>query len=235
MNNLNIVVLQHTENEGPGNIKTWANVHGYKLNIFYPYRTSFLPSSEEIDFLIMLGGPMSVNDNTSWMKRERELIKKLCENNIPILGICFGAQQIAKSFGSKVFKGSVKEVGWGPIYRKNGDLLNLPKEMEVLHWHEETFELPAESELLYSSTHIENQAFILNKNVIGLQFHLEAVSVDIASMVVFDLDFINGTIFKEQTPSKIFSKGKENDNSKVLFSILDYLETTTKIDGGSNE
>ncbi|MCW2281526.1 type 1 glutamine amidotransferase [Lactococcus lactis] len=235
MNKLNIVVLQHSENEGPGNIITWANAHGYQLNIYHPYRTSFLPSSEEIDFLIMLGGPMSVNDNTSWMKRERELIKKLCENNIPVLGICFGAQQIAKSFGSKVFKGSVKEVGWGPIYRKNGDLLNLPKEMEVLHWHEETFELPAESELLYSSTHIKNQAFILNKNVIGLQFHLEAVSVDIASMVTFDLNFIKNSIFKEQTPSKIFSKGKENDNSKVLFSILDFLVTTTKIEEDNHE
>lgn len=234
MNKPNIVVLQHTENEGPGNIKTWANAHGYKLNIFHPYHTGLLPALESIDFLIMLGGPMSVNDNMEWIKRERKLIRELSENKIPILGICFGAQQIAKSFGSKVFKSPIKEVGWGPVYRKKIDLLELPEEMEVLHWHEETFELPIESELLYSSTHIENQAFILNNNIIGLQFHLEAVSVDIASMITFDIDFIKDTIFKEQTPSKMFAMGKENDHSQVLFSILDYLENTNKIVGGSN-
>ena len=232
---MNIVVLQYTENDGPGMIKTWANSHGFQLNIFHPYQTSLLPTIESIDFIIMLGEPISVNDNLEWIRQERKLIKKLFENNIPILGICLGAQQIAKSFGSRVFKAPLKEVGWGPIYRKSDKMLELPKKMEVLHLHEETFELPVGFELLYSSTHIENQTFVINENIIGLQFHLEVSSVDIARMIDEDLNFIKNTIFKEQNPSRIFAKGKENDNSKTLFSLLNHLVSTTKIDGGSHE
>ena len=95
---MRINILQHTPNEGPGVIRDWATEHHHELYIYHPYfNGGIIPNVKETDLLIILGGPMSPNNEDKWIFEERELIRNLIQQNKPIFGICFGAQQITKS------------------------------------------------------------------------------------------------------------------------------------------
>lgn len=184
-----INVLQHTPNEGPGTIQEWSINNGHQMYIYHPYFFNVLPSAKDTDMLIVLGGPMSPNDNKHWIEKERELINQLIEDHKPILGICYGAQQIVKSLGYQVLKSPVKEVGFDSIYLESKDLTDIPNELDVLNWHEEMFEVPAEAQLLFSSKGLKNQGFIMNNNIIGLQFHLEPTIDNLREIVINDRDY----------------------------------------------
>jgi len=82
---MRINVLQHTPNEGPGMIQDWSQKHGHEMYIYHPYQFGYLPTAEETDLLVILGGPMSPNDNLSWIKQERDLIKEFIDKIIPDL------------------------------------------------------------------------------------------------------------------------------------------------------
>ena len=123
---------------------------------------------------------MSVNDDGlhPWLVQETCFIKDIIATEKPVLGICLGAQLIAKATGATVFKSGHREIGWFPIERvasvqqgMGGKLL--PVKAEVFHWHGETFNLPTGATLLASSEACANQAFLLGDRVLGLQFHLE--------------------------------------------------------------
>jgi GMP synthase-like glutamine amidotransferase len=113
-----------------------------------------------------------------FLTEEVLLIEKMLAEEKPILGICLGAQLIAKALGSRVFPNDHKEVGWHPISLTPAAATDplfkkMPKEMNVLHWHGDTFNLPKNAVHLARSTRCENQAFRYGKNTYGLQFHLE--------------------------------------------------------------
>jgi GMP synthase-like glutamine amidotransferase len=170
---MRINVLQHTPNEGPGAIRSWAHLHKFELYVYHPSTFGYLPSASETDLLVLLGGPMSPNDNEPWIKQERVLIKELQAANKPIFGACFGAQQIAMANGATVKDAPYKEVGWAPVYLQSQRIPDLPAETTVLHWHQQMFDLPAGADLLFSSKLLKNQGFLLGDKIIGLQFHFE--------------------------------------------------------------
>ena len=215
-------VLQHTPNEGPGSIQKWAHLHHHEFYIYHPYQFGILPTVEETDFLVILGGPMSPNDDLPWIKQERQLIKKLLAKNVPILGICYGAQQIVKTLGYQVKKAPVKEVGWGPVTVQTNIIKGLPHELTVLHWHEEMFEIPQEAKILFSNDNLQNQGFVLGNQAVGLQFHLEPEEDNLKEIVVNDAQYISGSAFK-QTAQQIISTPIPYVNETAMFSILDYL------------
>ncbi len=101
---MRVNVLQHTPNEGPGAIKTWADSHHHELYVYHPETFGKLPTANETDLLVILGGPMSPNDNLEWIKQERVLIKRMLDAGKPMFGACFGAQQIAMTIGAKNFR-----------------------------------------------------------------------------------------------------------------------------------
>ena len=215
-------VLQHTPNEGPGSIQKWAHLHHHEFYVYHPYQFGILPTAEETDFLVILGGPMSPNDDLPWIKQERQLIKKLLAKNVPILGICYGAQQIVKTLGYQVKKAPVKEVGWGPVTVQTNIIKGLPHELTVLHWHEEMFEIPQEAKILFSNDNLQNQGFVLGKQAVGLQFHLEPEEDNLKEIVVNDAQYISGSVF-QQTAEQIISAPIPPANEAAMFSILDYL------------
>ena len=215
-------VLQHTPNEGPGSIQKWAHLHHHEFYVYHPYQFGILPMAEETDFLVILGGPMSPNDDLPWIKQERQLIKKLLAKNVPILGICYGAQQIVKTLGYQVKKAPVKEVGWGPVTVQTDMIKGLPHELTVLHWHEEMFEIPQEAKILFSNDNLQNQGFVLGKQAVGLQFHLEPEEDNLKEIVVNDAQYISGSVF-QQTAEQIISAPIPPANEAAMFSILDYL------------
>lgn len=215
-------VLQHTPNEGPGSIQKWAHLHHHEFYVYHPYQFGILPTAEETDFLVILGGPMSPNDDLPWIKQERQLIKKLLARNVPILGICYGAQQIVKTLGYQVKKAPVKEVGWGLVTVQTDVIKGLPNELTVLHWHEEMFEIPQEAKILFSNDNLQNQGFVLGKQAVGLQFHLEPEEDNLKEIVVNDAQYISGSVF-QQTAEQIISAPIPPVNEAAMFSILDYL------------
>ncbi len=219
---MRINVLQHTPNEGPGSIQAWSHKNGHTMFVYHPYQFHVMPSVDETDMLVILGGPMSVNDNLPWLNEERDLIKQLIERNVPIFGACLGAQQIAKALGSKVFQGSVKEVGWAPVYRQSEIIPGIPDKLMALHWHQEVFDIPKEAQLLFSSDHVKNQGFVINHRIVGLQFHFEPEADNVAEMVVNDGSYAKGSILK-QTPQQILDHPVPDENHKVMFKILDYI------------
>jgi GMP synthase (glutamine-hydrolysing) len=132
------------------------------------------------DLLIILGAPISVNDNAMFpfIDAEINLLKQRLAADKPTLGICLGAQLIASALGADIFPGKEKEIGWYPlnltVAGKDSALRYLSAEhCSMLHWHGETFDLPADAVLLASSEKYPNQAFSYGDNILALQFHPE--------------------------------------------------------------
>lgn len=217
-----INVLQHTPNEGPGSIEAWAKQHHHDFYVYHPYQFGILPTAQQTDFLVILGGPMSPNDDLPWIAQERKLIKELLDKDVPILGVCYGAQQIAKTLGCQIKKAPVKEVGWAPVELQSDKISDLPQELTVLHWHEETFEIPEEADVLFSNENLTNQGFVLGHKAVGLQFHLEPEQNDINEIVVNDSQYIEGSVLN-QTAEQVISKVIPTANQEAMVSILDYL------------
>lgn len=220
---MRINVLQHTPNEGPGSIQDWAHAHDHEFYVYHPYQFGNLPTSNETDLLVVLGGPMSPNDDLPWIKQERVLIRKLLDQHKPIFGACYGAQQIAKTLGYQIGKALHKEVGWAPVYRQTDAIPGIPDQLTALHWHEEMFQVPDEAQLLFSSDLVKNQGFLLGDNVIGLQFHFEPLIDNVREMAVNDNQYPLDHNDLHQTPQEIIDHGVPAANKQVMFKLLDYI------------
>jgi GMP synthase-like glutamine amidotransferase len=170
--------FQHVPFEGLGSIESWLKDAGYEITHTRLFEAANFPDAKTVDFLVIMGGPMSVNDEDEfpWLVAEKRFIREFIGSGKPVLGICLGAQMIASAMGARVFRNPVKEIGWFPIHAidsNEDDVFRFPPFVTVFHWHGETFDLPPKAICLAKSAGCQNQAFQLDKSVIGLQFHLE--------------------------------------------------------------
>lgn len=220
---MRVNVLQHTPNEGPGSIKSWADENNCEFYVYHPEAFGHLPSVDETDLLVILGGPMSPNDDLGWIEQERKLINQMLDQHKPIFGACFGAQQIAKALGYKVLDAPHKEVGWAPVYLKDKTIPNLPEKLTALHWHQQMFEIPEEAKLLFSSDLVENQGFLLGDNVIGLQFHFEPEEDNVREIAINDQEYPAEGNDLHQTYQEIIDHGVPAENKVVMFKLLDFI------------
>ncbi|MGY8661034.1 glutamine amidotransferase [Bradyrhizobium sp. UFLA05-109] len=137
-------------------------------------------SIRDADLLIALGGPIGVYETESYpfIAREIALIEHRLGRDLPTLGICLGAQLMAKALGARVYPGHVKEIGWGPVSLTEAGLASCLRPLAgttpVLHWHGDTFDLPVSATRLAANENYENQAFSCDGHALALQFHLEA-------------------------------------------------------------
>lgn len=221
---MRINILQHTPNEKAGSILEWVKQRHHDVYTYHPYQFGKLPTADKTDMLVILGGPMSPNDKLPWIKQEYELVSSLLDKKIPMLGVCFGAQLIAKILGGKVVKAPAKEVGWAPVYLQTNIIPNIPEKALVLHWHEDMFEIPEKARLLFSSDHVKNQGYIYQNNVIGLQFHFEPFDDNVKEIVVNDYPYINGSVLN-QTKDEIIQRRVPKENRDTMFKLLDYIST----------
>jgi GMP synthase-like glutamine amidotransferase len=130
--------------------------------------------------IVILGGPMNVyeEDRYPFLREEDLFIKEAIQRGKTVLGICLGAQLIAKALGARVTKAPVKEIGWYDVSLTRAgshDPLfpRFPRTFPVFQWHEDTFDIPSAGELIATSNPILHQAFRYGENAYGLQFHLE--------------------------------------------------------------
>ena len=181
---MHINILQHVPFEKPGIITDWASKNNYNLTYTKLYEDYTMPDIDNIDLLVVMGGPMSFDefDIYHWLKEEIEFIKKAIKTNKAILGICLGAQLIVQALNGNPLHGKYKEIGWFPVKFDKLELTKIgwdffPVELDVFHWHGDTFEIPKDAVHIAKSNAFQNQAFIFKDRIIGLQFHLE-VKID---------------------------------------------------------
>ncbi|MBI3754365.1 MAG: type 1 glutamine amidotransferase [Deltaproteobacteria bacterium] len=181
-----VLVLQHVESEGLGIIAKSLRQKRVAADFIKIFRDERIPRRiNGYDGLIVLGGPMGVyeEDIHPFIKHEIALIKNALKNDMPILGICLGAQLLAKAAGADVYKGKKKEIGWYTVTltdegKRDTLFIGLPDEFAVFQWHGDTFDLGTDlksvpSKCLASSELFPHQIIRVGKKAYGLQFHIE--------------------------------------------------------------
>ncbi|MBB3463556.1 glutamine amidotransferase [Rhizobium sp. BK377] len=182
-----ILIILHQERSSPGRVGQLLVQKGYHLDIRRPILGDPLPCTlENHGGAVIFGGPMSANDPDEFVKAEIDWLEIPLKENRPYLGICLGAQMLARNLGSKVAANNdgSTEIGWYPLHttERGRRLMRWPK--MVYHFHREGFELPHGAELLASGDAYPNQAFRYNGNAWGLQFHAELTRVMMHRWVV---------------------------------------------------
>jgi len=176
-----LLVLQHVAHELLGTLNPLLKRAGFRIRyVNFARHPDAQPSLDGYDGLIVLGGPMSVNDTKrlSHLMTELKLIEDAMRREIPVLGICLGAQLIAKTLGADVYPNTVKEIGWYDVFPTDAAssdplLRELEKTEKLFQWHGETFDIPKSARHLAFSSLCANQAFRYGDKVYGFQFHLE--------------------------------------------------------------
>jgi GMP synthase-like glutamine amidotransferase len=223
-------IIQHVAFEGPGAIGEWAREREHSVALTEQSRGGRLPALDDFDFLVVMGGPMSANDDArfAWLAAEKQLIAEALRLQKVILGVCLGAQLVAQVLGARVYRNRDKEIGWFPVQltpEAAGSRLfaGLPEEMTVLHWHGETFDLPQGALHLAQSKLCRNQAFELDGRVLGLQFHLEVLPEGLEDLIQHSAgDIERGPAV--QTGGEMRALAHQSRTLKpAVYSILDRL------------
>jgi GMP synthase-like glutamine amidotransferase len=177
---MNVLIIKHIEIERPGLIEYCLRQETIPYQILNLNPGVYFPKLDNLTHIVLLGGPMNVyeEDQYPFLRDEDLFVKEAIQRGRAILGICLGAQLMAKALGAKVFRAPMKEIGWYEVSLteegvKDPLFYSLPKKFQVFQWHEDTFEIPKAGRLIATSTSVPHQAFRYGENVYGLQFHLE--------------------------------------------------------------
>jgi GMP synthase (glutamine-hydrolysing) len=176
-----LLVCQHVAHEILGTLNPLLKRAGFRIRyVNFARHPDAQPSLDGYDGIVILGGPMSANDTDRLphLATEMNLIEQAMHRNLPVLGVCLGAQLIAKTLGAAVYPNPEKEIGWydvSPTRDAESDplLAEFCQSEKIFHWHGETFDIPRSTHHLAFSALCANQAFRYGANVYGFQFHLE--------------------------------------------------------------
>jgi GMP synthase (glutamine-hydrolysing) len=226
-----IHILQHVPYETPGCIENWIKDKSYGYTVTELYNGDSLPEVSDIDWLIVMGGPMSVHDiaEFSWLSREKQFIRQAVNAGKVVIGICLGSQLVAEVLGSRVYKNSEKEIGWFPVCRRmdgvSSPLLNMFNDIEtVFHWHGDTFEIPEGAMHLLNSGGCMNQCFVYNERVLALQFHVEVTESLLESMMTNGLEEIVQSHYIQSIDQIRNGIAHIKRNNELMYSILDEFD-----------
>jgi len=227
---MKIHCFQHVAFETPGSILEWADIQQYSINYtrFYKELPVF-PLINDIDFLLVLGGCMNVDEEAiyPWLREEKDFIREAVSAGKKVLGICLGSQLIAHALGSNVYPQEEKEIGFFSVqFTKEATqhpfFNHFKNPYTVFHWHGDTFNLPADATLIASSDTCKNQAYLVGNNVLGLQFHIEMDEKVINEMISHDGDELNekGNYIQSK---EVIKNGCQylTQNKNDLFRLLD--------------
>ncbi|UYZ60605.1 type 1 glutamine amidotransferase [Hymenobacter latericus] len=191
---MRIHCLQHIPFETPGLISDWARQHNHQLSVTrFDQPDPRVPALEELDWLVVLGGAMSVHDDDrfGWLPAEKALIGQAIAAGKTVLGICLGAQLVAHALGAGVAPNPEPEIGFYPVQftaeaQRHPLFAHAGAQATFLHWHGDTFSLPTGAVPLGASAACAQQGFAYGTRVTGLQFHPEMTPEILEQMLLHD-------------------------------------------------
>ncbi len=222
--------LQHAPFEGPGSIERWFQTRSVDFAITRLFADDPLPAVDEIDWLIVLGGPMSANDERThpWLASEKRLIAAAVASARGVLGVCLGAQLIASGLGAPVLASREREIGWFPVH-PTPDAARSPfapvfsGPLDAFHWHGETVALPRRASHLARSAGCEQQAFAIGDRVLGIQFHLETTPASARALIEHCADDLAPGRWVQTGPAMLQDDGRFRRANQVMDAVLDRL------------
>ncbi len=223
--------LQHVPFEGPFSIADWAAAHGHSLRVTPLYDGVAPPEPADFDWLVIMGGPMGVGDEVyyPWLAAEKDLICRGIALGKTLVGVCLGAQLLAEALGARVYRHREQEIGWMPIVLTPDGQASpvsgfLPPSLQVFHWHGDTFDPPAGAVHLARSASCEQQAFLYEGRVLGLQFHLESTPESVAGICAACADELVPGPYVQTAARMLAAAPEDYERLRVaLFGILDRL------------
>jgi GMP synthase-like glutamine amidotransferase len=230
MRKFKIHYFQHVPFEGLGSIEEWITLSGHSLTSTRFFESAVLPEISDFDWLIVMGGPMSVNDEKQypWLAAEKKFIRLAIDEGKTVLGICLGSQLVSAALGAKVYQNKEKEIGWFDIeltcFAKSDKLFfDIENRIKVFHWHGDTFDLPEKAVHLAFSKGCKNQAYSYKDKVLALQFHLEPTISSLQEMIDFGRDELKtGKYVQTEQELKKYDLLIESSR-EILFTILNRL------------
>ena len=163
------LILQHEEPTPPGYLAEWLKEQGIDVDVFRIDLDGDVPDPRDYDMVASLGSEFAAfDDSKPFIPREAELLKEALDNDVPVLGLCFGGQLLARVAGGKSFRSDTPEIGWQSVRSKDPDLVS---EGPWFNWHFDSFTLPPGAELIADSD-AGPQAYVIGRSL-GLQFHPE--------------------------------------------------------------
>ncbi len=227
---MRIHYLQHVPFENLGQIAVWAMGRQCSLTRIALYDGDPLPTRQDFDWLIVLGGPMNIyaEDRFPWLTAEKRCIADAIAAGKTVLGICLGAQLIADVLGGKVSANPHKEIGWYPVSLTsdagNSSIFHdLPPRFMALHWHGDTFAIPPRAVHTLFSEACANQAFDYRGRVVGLQFHLESTPAGVEQLVANSGDELVAGPFIQPVEDIRSHPARFSGVNSLMTKILDNL------------
>ncbi len=163
------LVIQHEQPTPGGYVHQWLEERQAEQDIYRIDVEDRQVDPREYSLIVSLGSEFAAfDDSVPWLGRERQLLQTAAEEDVPVLGICFGGQLLARVLGGKSFRGEIAEIGWLPVRSEDSSLVSVGPWFQ---WHFDTFTAPPAAKLIADSV-AGPQAYIIGRNL-GLQFHPE--------------------------------------------------------------
>jgi GMP synthase-like glutamine amidotransferase len=229
-------VLQHVPFEGPAALAPALRAAGHDVAITRLDAGEPLPPLAALDWLVVLGGPMSVHDEAehAWLAPEKRLIREAVADGRRVLGICLGAQLIAAALGARVTRCREREIGWFPVERAPGAEASpfgraLPARFPAFHWHGEAFAPPPGAVRLASSAACAEQAFALGDLVLGLQLHVETTREAAEALVAHCADELVPGPWVQDAAAILAEDAPFAEAQRVLRALLAVFEGAERL------
>jgi len=226
---MRIHCLQHVAFEDAANIGLWSRERGHPSTCTRMDRGEPLPEADSLDWLVVMGGPMNVDEHDAypWLVREKAFIRQVIDRGTPVLGVCLGGQLISTVLGGRVTPNRQKEIGWFPLTFTEAAAEHLvfgrfPRQVPAFHWHGDTFSIPPGGVRLAGSEGCDNQAFQFGR-CLALQFHWDYSLQSVETMIQHCRDELLDAPGIQQPAEMLACPERFEETRALLYEMLDRM------------